>query len=114
MTISRTATTAASTAQATTSTSPHRRCEVKRYRCYGCGSLRSLRLGGEMLSTCNGGHMRYSVTSVMLPDLSMQEQTALLQRFGYDGVEWWVRRVSEAQRAQGFSTWGAHRNDLTP
>ena len=58
--------------------------------------------------------MRYSATSVMLPALTMEEQAALLRRFGYDGIEWRVRRVSEATRREGFSEWGAHRNDLTP
>ncbi len=58
--------------------------------------------------------MRYSATTVMLPQLDLEEQAALLQRLGFDGIEWRVRRVSEEQRAQGFSEWGAHKNDLTP
>jgi len=58
--------------------------------------------------------MRYSATSVMLPQLTMEEQAALLQRLGFDGIEWRVRRVSEEARRQGFSEWGAHKNDLTP
>ena len=58
--------------------------------------------------------MRYSATSVMLPDLELVEQAALLSRLGYDGIEWRVRRVSEEARARGYSTWGAHKNDLTP
>ncbi len=58
--------------------------------------------------------MRYSATSVMLPQVTMEEQAALLQRLGYDGVEWRVRRVSEETRRQPFSEWGAHKNDLTP
>jgi sugar phosphate isomerase/epimerase len=56
--------------------------------------------------------MRYSATSVMLPDLTLVEQAALLQRLGYDGIEWRVRRVGE--RGKGFSNWGEHKNDLTP
>jgi len=58
--------------------------------------------------------MRYSATSVMLPDLDLVEQAALLQKLGYDGIEWRVRRVSDAVRAAGYSNWGAHKNDLTP
>lgn len=58
--------------------------------------------------------MRYSATSVMVPTLTMEEQAALLQRLGYDGIEWRVRWVSEEARARGYSEWGAHRNDLTP
>lgn len=58
--------------------------------------------------------MRYSATSVMLPELTLEEQAALLQGLGYDGIEWRVRRVSEEARGKGFSEWGAHKNDLTP
>jgi len=58
--------------------------------------------------------MRYSATSVMLPDLDLVEQAALLQKLGYDGIEWRVRRVSDEARAAGYSNWGAHKNDLTP
>jgi len=58
--------------------------------------------------------VRYSATTVMMPQLDLVEQAALLQRLGFDGVEWRVRRVTDQQRAQGFSEWGAHKNDLTP
>ena len=58
--------------------------------------------------------MRYSATSVMLPELTMEEQAELLQRLGFDGIEWRVRRVPESQRGKGFSEWGEHKNDLTP
>ena len=58
--------------------------------------------------------MRYSATSVMLPELTLEEQAGLLQRLGYDGIEWRVRRVPEEARGRGFSEWGAHKNDLTP
>ncbi len=58
--------------------------------------------------------MRYSATSVMMPQLDIVEQAALLQRLGFDGVEWRVRRVTDEQRGQPFSEWGAHKNDLTP
>jgi sugar phosphate isomerase/epimerase len=50
----------------------------------------------------------------MMPQLDLEEQAALLQRLGFDGIEWRVRRVSASTRAQGFSEWGAHKNDLTP
>jgi len=58
--------------------------------------------------------MRYSATSVMLPELTIEEQAALLQKLEYDGVEWRVRRVSEETRKRPLSEWGAHKNDLTP
>ena len=50
----------------------------------------------------------------MMPELTLEEQAALLQRLGFDGIEWRVRRVSDEQRGKGFSEWGAHKNDLTP
>jgi len=58
--------------------------------------------------------MKYSATTVALPELTMLEQARLLQRLGYDGVELRVRRVADAQRAQPPSIWGYHRNDITP
>ena len=44
--------------------------------------------------------MKYSVTTVCLPELTMKEQTELLARLGYDGVELRVRRVSEEKRKE--------------
>ncbi len=58
--------------------------------------------------------MRYSATSVMMPELELEEQAALLQRLGFDGIEWRVRRVPDGQRGKGYSNWGEHKNDLTP
>ena len=58
--------------------------------------------------------MRYSATSVMMPELTMQEQVQLLHRLGFDGIEWRVRRVPDGQRGKGYSEWGKHKNDLTP
>ena len=50
----------------------------------------------------------------MMPQLDLEVQAELLQRLGFDGIEWRVRRVTDEQRAQAFSEWGAHKNDLTP
>jgi len=58
--------------------------------------------------------MRYSATTVMMPQLGLEEQAALLKRLGFDGVEWRVRRVADDQRGKGYSEWGEHKNDLTP
>ncbi len=58
--------------------------------------------------------MKYSATTVLLPELGLEEQAALLQRLGFDGVEWRVRRVPEGARGQGYGFWGEHKNDLTP
>ena len=58
--------------------------------------------------------MKFSVTSVSLPDLDVRETCTLLQRLGYDGVEWRVRYTSDEARQRGYSFWGAHKTDLSP
>lgn len=58
--------------------------------------------------------MRYSATTVLMPELDLEEQAGLLQRLGYDGIEWRVRPVPQEARSKGYSFWGAHKNDLTP
>ncbi len=56
--------------------------------------------------------MKFSVTSVILPDLDVPETCGLLQRLGFEGVEWRVRYTPADVR--GYSMWGAHRTDLSP
>jgi sugar phosphate isomerase/epimerase len=58
--------------------------------------------------------MKYSVTTVLLPEYSLEEAAELLSRVGYDGVEWRVRRIPAEQRDKPYSMWGNHKNDLTP
>ena len=58
--------------------------------------------------------MRYSITSVALPHLSLEETFAFVSRLGYDGVELRVRRTPPAAVGKPYSFWGSHRNDLTP
>ena len=58
--------------------------------------------------------MKYCVTTVALPGLTMQEQAEFLQRLGYDGVELRVRPLTDEQRKQPPSPWGCHVNDITP
>lgn len=59
--------------------------------------------------------MKYSVTTVSLPDLDMQGQCKLLRELGFDGIELRVRRCSDELRAKGVpSNWGYHVNDVTP
>ncbi len=58
--------------------------------------------------------MKYSVTSVMLPDLDLLEQCALLKGCGYDGLELRVRRIPPEHRDKPYSMWGRHKNDLPP
>ena len=56
--------------------------------------------------------MKFSVTSVIIPDLDVGETCQLLQRLGFDGVEWRVRYTPP--NAEGFSMWGRHKTDLSP
>lgn len=58
--------------------------------------------------------MKYSVTSVILPELDVVETCQLLQDLGYDGVEWRVRYVPENAVGKGYSFWGEHKTDLSP
>lgn len=59
--------------------------------------------------------MKYSVTTVCLPHLSMEGQAKFLKGLGYDGIELRVRRCSDELRAKAVpSNWGYHVNDLTP
>ena len=58
--------------------------------------------------------MKYSATSVMLPDLSVVEICRLLQKQGYEGVEWRVRYTRDDLIGKGFSFWGEHKSDLSP
>ena len=58
--------------------------------------------------------MKTCVTTVALPDLTLEEQCQLLKGLGYDGIELRVRRVPEHRRNESPSPWGVHVNDLTP
>lgn len=58
--------------------------------------------------------MKYCATTVAMPELTMAEQAALLQKLGYGGIELRVRRVTDEQRKQPPSCWGYHINDVSP
>ena len=58
--------------------------------------------------------MKYSVTSVMLPELDVAETCDLLQQLGYDGIEWRVRYTPENALGKGYSMWGEHKSGLSP
>lgn len=58
--------------------------------------------------------MKISATSVMLPEYDLQQTCALLQRLGFDGVEWRVRRLAPGQESAAPSPWGRHLADLSP
>ena len=58
--------------------------------------------------------MRYSVFTVILPELTLEETIKTLSEHGYDGVEWRCRTIPEGRRDEPYSFWGNVRNDLTP
>jgi len=58
--------------------------------------------------------MLFSATTVILPELDLQEACAVLQRLGYKGVELRARRIPDQARGGTYSFWGNHKNDLTP
>ncbi len=58
--------------------------------------------------------MKYSVTTVMLPEYSLEETAGLLGRLGFDGVEWRVRRLDEKLKDKPYGFWGNVKNDLNP
>jgi hypothetical protein len=39
--------------------------------------------------------MKYSVTTVMLPELDVAQTCELLEELGFDGVEWLLGRAQE-------------------
>ena len=58
--------------------------------------------------------MKYSVTSVLLPDLDMAETCQLLQELGYDGLELRVRYTRPDLVGKGYTYWGEHKTGLSP
>lgn len=58
--------------------------------------------------------VKYSVTSVILPDLGIAETCRLVQELGYDGIEWRVRYTPPERVGKGYSYWGEHKTDLSP
>mgnify|MGYP002682747527 CR=1 FL=1 len=55
--------------------------------------------------------MKYSVTSVILPDLDVVETCQLLQELGYDGVEWRVTPDPGDKSRPTF--WYGNRSSMT-
>lgn len=53
--------------------------------------------------------MKYSVFTVMLPELSPQEAIRELKKAGYDGVEWRVTAIDPAKQEEPPSFWGNNR-----
>ncbi len=59
--------------------------------------------------------IKLCATTVMIPECDLVETCRLLSKYGYQGVEWRVRRMPESARnAAEYSPWGKVKNDLTP
>jgi len=58
--------------------------------------------------------MKFSLTTVALPHLSLEETVDFAARLGYDGIELRVRRIPIPARIQPYSFWGNHKNNLNP
>mgnify|MGYP001209486590 CR=1 FL=1 len=56
--------------------------------------------------------MKFSVFTVMVPDLNLEETVAALKRHGYDGVEWRVTSLDPARRNEKPSYWGNNRSTV--
>lgn len=58
--------------------------------------------------------MRYSVFSLILPDLDFSGQVALLKETGWDGIEVRVADLDPAKKSEPFSYWGNRRDGIGP
>ncbi|GGE16392.1 hypothetical protein GCM10011571_17610 [Marinithermofilum abyssi] len=53
--------------------------------------------------------MKFSVFTVMTPELTPEELVAALKEYGYDGVEWRMKDVPESAVKEAPSFWGNNR-----
>jgi sugar phosphate isomerase/epimerase len=58
--------------------------------------------------------MRFSVFSLILPDLDFGEQVRLLKETGWDGIEVRVADLDPAKKSEPFSYWGNRRDGIGP
>ncbi|MCC7493362.1 MAG: sugar phosphate isomerase/epimerase [Fimbriimonadaceae bacterium] len=58
--------------------------------------------------------MKFSATSVMLPEHDLGETVELLAALGFEGVEWRCRRIPANTIGQPYSPWGNVKHDLSP
>ena len=58
--------------------------------------------------------MKFSATTVMMPEHDLRETAELLAHLGFDGAEWRCRQIPDSQREAAFSPWGNVKNDLSP
>lgn len=54
------------------------------------------------------------VTAVMLPELDLPEQIALMQKLGLTHYSVRPRDIADSERSKPYSNWGNHKYDLTP
>lgn len=60
------------------------------------------------------GSMKFSVFTVMTPDLKPEELLASLKEFGYDGVEWRCNYIPEEVKGKEPSFWGNNLATIDP
>lgn len=58
--------------------------------------------------------MKYTVFTVMTPDLKPEELTASLKEYGYDGVEWRCTHVPEELKKEPPTFWGYNQCTIDP
>lgn len=58
--------------------------------------------------------MKYTVFTVMTPDMAPEELTATLKEYGYDGVEWRCTQVPQELKQEQPSFWGNNLCTLDP
>jgi len=57
--------------------------------------------------------LKYSATSVFMPEFTLEQTCALLKKYGYDGLELRVRYYTGDPKAPP-SPWGRHVTDVSP
>lgn len=56
--------------------------------------------------------MKFAVFTVMMPDCSPEETVRLLQKHGYDGVEWRFTNPDQSRSHEAPSFWGNNRSTV--
>lgn len=58
--------------------------------------------------------MKFSVFTVMTPDMNPEEVLPLLKKYGYDGVEWRCKETSASLKKEAPSFWGNNLCTIDP
>jgi len=61
-----------------------------------------------------GDGIKYSVFSLILPDLEFSEQVSLIKEAGWDGIEVRVADLEPDKKSEPFSYWGNRRDGIGP